>query len=106
MRSNDSVSNEVGESDTSTRGKCKTSWSKLLRKTRSVTSKDGNQPLEMVSRLPILTFRSSACEATASMSLRQSNMRGAIHTCSVSAAIATSAQTNSTDHQSKRTDQA
>jgi hypothetical protein len=54
----------------------------------------------------MLTFKPKDCEAAASMSLFQSSKRGAIHTCSVSAAIATKPHTVNTDHHNKRTAQA
>ena len=54
-RSSDKVKSEVGESDTNTRGRRNTSSSAVFRNTKSVISKDGNQSVDSVCRLPMLT---------------------------------------------------
>jgi hypothetical protein len=104
--SSDKVNNDVGESDTSTRGKCKTSSWAALRNTKSVTSNEGNQPLETVSKLPMLTSKPSDCEAMASMSLFQSKTLGTIQKCNVSAAKTTKPHAANTNHHIKPTTRA
>ena len=105
-RSSDKVKSEVGESDTSTRGKCNTSSSAAFRNTKSVISKDGNQSVESVSRLPMLTLTPKAWEAATSMSLFQSSTRGTIQKCKVSAATATNPHADKANHHSTRAHQA
>ena len=102
-RSSDKVKSDVGESDTSTRGRRNTSWSAASRSTKSVISKDGSQSVERVSRLPMLTLTPRACEAMASMSLFQSSTLGTIQKCKASAATATKPHADKASHHRTRT---
>ena len=102
-RSSDKVKREVGESDTNTRGRRNTSSSAVFRNTKSVISKDGNQSVDSVSRLPMLTWTPRACEAMDSMSLFQSRTRGTIQKCKVSAAKATKPHAAKANHHRTRT---
>ena len=104
--SSDKVKSEVGESETSTRGRRNTSSSAAFRSTKSVISKEGSQSVERVSRLPMLTLTPKACEAASSMSLFQSSTRGTIQKCKASAATATKPHADKANHHSTRTPQA